>query len=117
MAPLIPERHSTPNIEDVPELPSTEWGSHGFSSTGRNQLTVAADQPLTNQIETNLHKHTLILKFVGILPSLNVALRVICDAVRAKLPRWVIHCILKAFPVHILTQWVIHCVVMPPLDV
>ena len=43
VAQLILERHSTPDIQEVPELPSTERGSQGFGSTGRNELTVAAD--------------------------------------------------------------------------
>ena len=70
VAQLILERHSTPNIQEVPELPSTERGSQGFGGTGRNELTVAADQPVINQIETNSHKHTLILQFIGVLLSL-----------------------------------------------
>ena len=70
MAQLILERHSTPDIQEVPELPSTERGSQGFGSTGRNELTVAADQPVINQIETNSHKHKPILQFIGVLLSL-----------------------------------------------
>ena len=70
VAQLILERHSTPDIQEVPELPSTERGSQGFGSTGRNELTVAADQPVINKIETNSHKHTPILQFIGVLLSL-----------------------------------------------
>ena len=70
VAQLILERHSTPDIQEVPELPSTERGSQGLGSTGRNELTVAADQPVINQIETNSHKHTPILQFIGVLLSL-----------------------------------------------
>ena len=70
VAQLILERHSTPDIQKVPELPSTERGSQGFGSTGRNKLTVAADQPVINQLKTNSHKHTPILQFIGVLLSL-----------------------------------------------
>ena len=47
---------------------------------------------------------------------LNVALRVIRGAVRARLQRWVIHCILKAFQFQNLTRWLIHCAGKCPLE-
>ena len=67
VAQLILERHSTPDIQEVPEVPSTERGSHGFGGTGRNELTVVGDQPLMNEMETNSHKHTPILQLNGVL--------------------------------------------------
>ena len=70
MAQLILERHSTPDIQEVVELPSTERACHGSCSTGCKELTVAADQPLINQIKTNSHKHTPILQLIGFLLSL-----------------------------------------------
>ena len=70
VAQLLLERHSSPDIQEVPELPSTKRGSQGFGSTGCNEFTNAADQPVINQIETNSHKHTPILQFIGVLLSL-----------------------------------------------
>ena len=70
MAQSILERHSTPDIQEVPELPFTERGGQGFGSTGRNELIDAAGQPVINQIETNSDKNTPILQFIGVLLSL-----------------------------------------------
>ena len=41
IAQLILERISTPEVEQVAELPSTVRGKHGFGSTGRDVLSAA----------------------------------------------------------------------------